>query len=176
MGIGLRAMVFLAALATFGAPAVAQKDEAAPGASLSKTTRRALDDTFKKWQPATVDPQSATCRREAGSPPALLRADLNSDGRPDVALALEAADGVHLVVVFERLVDSVVVDVDRLGQTAADGYLMIEPRGSSYPKDGLEDYFTAATLAVYRCGQARAVYLWSGLGFRKVVLPDTGPT
>lgn len=176
MGIDLRAIAFLTALTVSSIPAVAQQDEAAPGASLSKTTRKALDNTFKKWQPANVDPQSAACRREAGPPPALVQADLNGDGQPDVALALKAADGVHLVVVFERLADSIVVDVDRLGQDAADGYLMIEPRGSSYSKDGLEDYFTANTLAVYRCGQPRTVYFWSGLGFRKLVLPDTGPT
>ena len=33
-----------------------------------------------------------------------------------------------------------------------------------------EDYFAADTLATHRCGGSSAAYIWSGSGFRRVVL------
>jgi hypothetical protein len=137
---------------------------------LTQATRDALDATFKKWQIATVAPQAVACQNGSAAP--FVRGDLNSDGQPDLALAIKTAEGVHLVAVFERATDSTVVDVDSMGQEAADGAVGIQPRGGSFknPDDALDDYFTADTLMVTRCGQPRTLYFWSGLGFRKVVL------
>jgi hypothetical protein len=170
MTVGLRGALVLSLIAAVGAPARAQSDAAV--ASISKDTRKALDDTFDKWELASIEPQSAACRTGGGEAPRLVRGDLNSDGQPDLALAIKARDGVHLVVVFERVTEHIVVDIERLGDSSANGYLMVEPRGSAYvnPADGLHDYFVSDTLAVYRCGQPATAYFWSGLGFRKVSL------
>jgi hypothetical protein len=139
--------------------------------TLTPATRDALDAKFKKWQIATVDPQSVACQNNGSAAP-FVRGDLNGDGQPDLALAIKTDTGVHLVAIFERSTDSTAVDVDSMGQTAADGGVGIQPRGSSFknPDDGLEDYFTADTLVVSRCGQPRTLYFWSGLGFRKLVV------
>jgi hypothetical protein len=147
---------------------------------LSKDHQHALDEAFDKWEAGSVDPQAVACRRDAGVPAAQTRGDFNNDGQPDVAMLVKAADGVHLTVIFARVTESVAVDVDRLGTAAADGWLTVEPRGSGYlnTADGLEDFFSADTIVVSRCGQPRTAYFWSGLDFRKRQLADevvTGP-
>ena len=165
-----RVILSLVSFAAACAPLSAQQPAAVPtGLILSKLSKQALDKTFKHWQVAAVDPKVAACWRGEGNPPAFARGDLNSDGQPDLALAVKANDGVHLVAIFERLTDSVVVTVDTFTGQTVDGYLAIERRGSAFqnPDDHLQDYFTSDTLAVYRCGQPRTVYFWSGLGFRK---------
>ena len=159
------------------APLSAQKVSLPSGLTLSEATRDALNETFDKWQIAPIDPQSVACRTDA-SAQSFVRGDLNSDGQPDLALAVKTADGVHLVAVFERATGGLVVDVDTLGQSAAEGTLGLEPRGSSFknPEDGLEDYFTADTLVISRCGQPQTLYFWNGLGFRKLTLRASSPT
>ncbi len=171
----LRHSFLLAALAAAGCGGgSAQVPGASSGLTLTEATRDALDRAFDKWEIAPVDPQSVSCQaqNDGASSSSFVRGDLNSDGLPDLALAVKTPQGVRLVAVFERTIDSLVVDVDSLGQTAADGALGIQPRGSTFknPGDGLDDYFTAETIAVSRCGQPRTLYFWSGLGFRKVVL------
>ena len=172
----LRHSCLLAAVAVAAAcgRGSAQIPGASSGLTLTEATRDALDKAFDKWEIAPVDPQSVSCQSQNdGAPPSsFVRGDLNSDGQPDLAVAIKTSTGVRLVAVFERAVDSLVVDVDSLGQTAADGAIGIQARGSTFknPGDGLDDYFTADTIAVSRCGQPRTLYFWSGLGFRKVVL------
>ena len=138
---------------------------------LDEKVRDALDDAFDDWGIAAIEPSRAACV-SGETPAAIVRGDFNSDGRPDAALALAVEGTVHLVVVLERVDDSTVIDIETLGQSAADGYLRVEPRGSTYTDArGLEDYFSADTLAVHRCGQPATVYFWSGLDFRKQSLP-----
>ena len=77
-----------------------------------------------------------------------------------------------LVAVFARLEDSTVVNVDSLGSGTAGGYLGIEKRGTKFKSQfGLDDFFAADTLSVYRCGQPTTAYVWAGSGFSKVVMP-----
>jgi len=145
------------------------------GLELSAETRDALSDAFDDWQVAAIDPQSAACLTGEAAALPLVRGDFNSDGRPDVALAIKTADGVHLVVVLDRLEESTVIDVDDLGPETANGFLGVEAQGRAYVDiRGRGDYFSADTLAVNRCGQPRTVYLWSGVGFLRQVLDSVG--
>jgi len=173
MRIDLRCVLVVAGAVLFGAPTVAQKNEAA--AALSKDARKAIGDAFKDWEVAPVAAESAACKPGDGTPGVVARGDFNSDGQPDVAIQIKTADGaIHLVMVFERLTDRVVSDVDRVGQGTAAGFLVVEPRGRSFvnPAGGLRDYFVADTVALYRCDHSRTAYLWTGLGFRKVELSE----
>jgi hypothetical protein len=139
---------------------------------LSKLSRSALDGSFKDWELATLDPRVAECRGASDSPPTLVEGDFNADGVQDSAVAIKTPKGVRLVAVFTRLKEGVAVDVDGLGDSVADGYLAVVKRGTSYrnPGDHLDDYFATDTLIVSRCGQSRTAYLWTGVGFRKIVL------
>jgi hypothetical protein len=173
MRSALPCILIVAGAVLVGAPTLAQKNEAT--ALLSKEARKAIDDVFKDWEIAPMPAASGACEPDGGPPAAVARGDFNSDGQPDVATQIKTADGViHLVMVFARMTDSVVSEVDRVGQGTAGGFLVVEPRGRSFvnPAGGLQDYFVADTVALYRCNHSRTAYLWTGLGFRKVELPE----
>jgi len=146
-----------------------QKDAGAPAVpGLSKAVKSALDEKYKKWTVATVDASAAACRQDGGAAPSSLQADFNSDGLPDLALAIKTADGVHLVVAFTRAIDVLIVDVEKLGDNAADGYLGVEKHGTEIKDElGMRDFLTSDTLAVFRCGQPRTLYLWQAGQFAK---------
>ena len=173
---GFRHALVLVALAATadGSLLLAQEGTTPPtGVMLSKSAKKALDAQFKCWELAPVDPQAAACRRDGGGSPAVVQADFNSDGQQDAALAVKVGDDVRLVVILSRLEDSILVNVDSVGRGTAGASLGIEKRGTKFKNQtsGLEDYFSADTLAVYRCGQPKTAYFWAGSGFTKVVLP-----
>jgi hypothetical protein len=178
MRIRTHAILVVGALALAGAGVEARQS---PDASaIPKESKRALDDAFDKWEAAGIHPQSVACRRDAAAPAAQASGDFNNDGQSDLAMLVKTADGVHLAVIFQRVTEHVVVDADRVGETAADGWIAVEPRGAGYlnTADGLEDFLSADTVVFVRCGQPRTAYFWSGLGFRKAPLPEeevTGP-
>ncbi len=170
-----RALVLMTlAAAAAGAPLLAQKKAELPGGqALPKAVKEALDDRFKRWEVASVDPQAIACRRDGEESPAIVQADFNSDGQQDIALALKVGDEVRLIVIVARMEESTLMDVDSLGRGAAGGYLGIEKRGTKFKASnvGVEDFFPADTLAVYRCGQPKTAYFWAATGFTKVVIP-----
>jgi hypothetical protein len=152
--------------------ATAQQKDTAPTASFatSKLARKAVDDKFKKWEVAPLSPEAAACATE-GPPPRAIEGDFNSDGTPDAAAALKVSDGVHLVAVLNRVEDAFAIDLDTVGQTTADGFLVLQKRGQKYTNAaGLQDFFAADTITFVRCGQPTVAYLWSGSAFRKSTL------
>jgi hypothetical protein len=153
-----------------GAPLAAQKSG---GVALPKIARKALDAKWKGWQLATMDPQSQSCRGDGGESPVVLQGDFDDDGRLDTALAIKTAQGVRLVAAMARVQETLLYDIDSLGDAAASGYLGLERRGTKFtnPNTKLDDYFAADTLTVYRCGQPRTAHIWTGLGFSKVTIP-----
>jgi hypothetical protein len=168
------ALVLAALAAAFaGSSLLAQKETAATaGAAIPKFARKALDDRFKGWELAAVDAQATACRTDGGELPAIVQADFNSDGEPDVALAVRTGDDVRLIAVLARVEDSTVVVVDSIGHDMAGAYLTVEKRGTKFkdPIYGLDDYFTNDTLAVHRCGEQTTIYRWDGAAFEKGVI------
>jgi hypothetical protein len=155
----------------------AQQEQRAASADISKTVRKALDDRWKGWQLATVDPQALSCRpKDAAPPPVVVQGDLDGDGHPDTAFLIKTSQGVRLVAAITRVDDIVLVEVDSLGADAANGVLTLEPRGAkfSYPDLSVDDFFPADTLTISRCGQPTVAYFWLGLEFSKVELRSTG--
>jgi hypothetical protein len=166
-------LVALAA-ATAGSTLLAQKGTTLPtGLSLPKSAKKALDDHLKGWAMAPIDPQASACRRDGEASPAFVQADFDGDGQQDIAVAVKVGDDVRLVAILARMEQSQLVNVDSLGQGAASAYLGIEKRGTKFkdPQYGLDDFLSADTLAVYRCGQSTTAYIWAGSGFIKVVMP-----
>lgn len=172
----MRAAWIVLALASCssGASLTAQQPAAAVPSTiqLPKPSRRLLDDAFKRWQLATVDPRALDCRRDGENAPVLVTGDLNGDGNPDIAVAVATRNGVRLVAILARVTGGVVVEMGELGATSAAGYLGLEPRGRAFKTidDPIGDFFAADTVTVSRCGQPRTAYVWTGTGFRKVVL------
>jgi len=158
-------------LAVIGWPLTARQEDAAPASfATSKIARKAVDGKFKKWGVATIDPKAAACATD-GPPPRAIEGDFNSDGTPDAAAAIKVADGVHLVAVLNRVEDALVIDLDTVGQAAADGFLVLRKRGDKYTDStGLQDFLPADTITFVRCGQPTVAYLWSGTSFRKSTL------
>jgi len=102
----------------------------------------------------------------------VVTGDFNSDGQDDLAAVLKVGNTVRLVVILNRKEDATIIELDTMGQSAADGYLGIRRRGDEFknPGDSLADYFVVDTLQVLRCGQPPTVYFWSGAAFRKSTL------
>jgi hypothetical protein len=144
------------------------------GVALQKDIRKALDEQWHGWELATVDARALACRPDGSASPAVVQGDFDDDGRGDAALLIKTSQGVRLVAAFTRVDDVLVFDVDSLGDTTADGYLGLEPRGAKFinPHTNLDDYFGADTPAVYRCDGSRVAYLWSGVGFTKLEIPE----
>src|ERR1051325_7952025 len=89
----------LAALtaALAGPSALAQKGS---DAAIPTFAKKALQDHFKKnWELASVDPQATACRGDGEGSPSVVQADFNSDGVPDVAMAVKVGNDVRLVAV-----------------------------------------------------------------------------
>jgi hypothetical protein len=156
-------------VATGPASVAAQK---ADGATIPKAARKALDERWKGWQLATIDPQAASCAQDGHAPSALIPGDFDGDGRPDVALAVKTRHGVRLAAVLSRENDTIVYDIDSLGDAAANVSVGVEHRGTKFinPRSMLVDYFPADTLTTSRCGQGRTGYFWTGSGFSKWTL------
>jgi len=154
----------------------AQQEQGTANADLPKNVRKALDDRWKGWQLATVDPQALACRPKDAPPPSVVvKGDLDGDGHPDTAFLIKTSQGVRLVAAITRVDDIYLVEVDSLGSTAADGVLALEPRGAkfSYPDLPVDEFYPADTLTISRCGQPTTAYFWLGLEFSKVVLRST---
>jgi len=146
---------------------------ASSGFVVSKFAKDALDAQYdKKWSLASILPQSASCLSDGAAAKQFVEGDFNSDGQSDIAAALKIGNTVKLVVIFNRAQDAVVMELDTLGESAADGYLSVRRRGDQFqnPGDSLHDYFVVDTIAVSRCGQPQTVYFWSGAAFRKSTL------
>jgi hypothetical protein len=165
-------MVILSSLAGH-----AQQEHGSAGVDLPKNVRKALDDRWKGWQLATIDPQAVSCRpTNAAAPSVVVQGDLDGDGHPDTAFLIKTSQGVRLVAAITRVDDIELVEVDSLGNDSANGVLALEPRGAkfSYPDLAVDDFFPADTLTISRCGQPITAYFWLGLEFSKVELRSTG--
>src|SRR5438034_1360419 len=82
--------------APMAAPVIAQKGTVTPaGFVLPKTARKALDERFKGWALAAIDPQASACNTGGGETPAFVQADFNSDDQPDIAMAVKTANGIR---------------------------------------------------------------------------------
>ena len=151
--------------------ALPPQDPAAP--ELPDKTRESLEEKWKDWTPAAVDPQAVACLKNGVAPAGPLVVDLDSDGHQDFVLTVQTATGVRLVAVLYRLPDFVVHDLDE----GAGGFPTLAPRGAKFmPAGGTDDYFPAQTIVVRRCGQPDVAYLWTGFSFRKTPLaPGTTP-
>jgi hypothetical protein len=143
-----------------------------PPESLPKAARDALNNKWRGWQIATVDPALSCLTGDAATSPMLVQADFDSDGHPDVAAAIQTPQGVRLVAMMSREGGYELFDLDALGDKTAAAYLRVESRGTKFLRPPLQvpDYFSDATLATYTCGGGHTVYVWSGAGFEKIAL------
>jgi hypothetical protein len=147
--------------------AIVPVQEPAAPIELPGDARDALEDKWRDWAPATL-PGDPACLKDGATPVSLVRADLDSDGHADFALAVQTGGAVRLAAVLYRVPEYVVFDLDELGGTPAAATLAVAPRASMFtPAGALPDFFPADTILVRRCGQPDVAYLWTGFSFRK---------
>jgi hypothetical protein len=148
------------------------------GVAISKPAKRALNQRYKHWQLAAVDPAAGSCAANGAGAKAFVQGDLDGDGRADVALALKTDQGVRLVVLLARVQDVALFDVDALGDAQSNVFLGMEHRAAPFSKQtGLvREYFSTDSVTTFHCGQVMTAYLWNGAGFLKTPLsPVSGP-
>lgn len=130
-----------------------------------------LDDRWDTWSLAAIAPDASACAADAA--PAVTL-DVDGDGLADVAAAVRAPDGVHLVALLRRQRGYELFEIDRLGDDVASGYLTVTPPGRAYqnPRTGQETWTLAPTITILRCGQNSAdLYEWFGFRFNKITVP-----
>jgi hypothetical protein len=166
-------VLLVTACAVAGVVAVADK----PESPLPKDARKALDKKWPGWQMAAIDPASASCLADQTAARAVVEGDFDSDGRADIGAAIQTPQGVRLVAMTWREWGYEVYDLDSLGDKMASAYLGRERPGAKFlnPNTQLDDYFPTDTLAAYTCSGGRTAYLWTGLGFRKIVIGNKPP-
>ena len=159
------------ALLAGGAHGASPAPPQAGDAAVPKAARKLLDEKWKGWRLASLDPQATSCHMDGQFAP-VVQADLDGDGRPDVAVAVTTAKGVRLAAIFNRQHDSVLQDIDAIGDTAAAGWIDAARRGTKFRRAGstVDDYFSTDTLIVKPCSGPRTAYFWTGLGFSKQTL------
>lgn len=156
------------ALLAGGAQGAGPAPSQAGDAAVPKAARKLLDDRWKGWRLASLDPQATSCHTDSQFAP-IVQADLNGDGRVDVAVAVTTAQGVRLAAIFNRQDASELRDIDALGDTSAVGGFGVARRGTRLRRGGspVDDYFSIDTLIVKPCSGPRTAYFWTGLGFSK---------
>jgi hypothetical protein len=146
--------------------------ESGPPQLVPKLLEKALDDEFRGWRLATFAGDAA-CQAQAGQSPWAIMGDFNSDGQSDRALVIETAEGLAIVAALRGLDAFRVHKVDTVAAGSAARYLRLEARGHKFPSGvaGVDDHFSHETLAAYTCGGTeRVAYVWTGAGFKRVVL------
>ena len=125
----------------------------------------------ERWKGAQVV-QAAACP-QGGAASSVVAGDLNGDGRIDLALRVQAADGLHLVVALTRTDDYDLWEITK-GVPGGNVQLTVKPRGMRYyRKDStLDNYFPADTLTVTPCGQPSVAFYWTGNSFDPMPLSD----
>jgi hypothetical protein len=139
--------------------------------TIPKAARKLLDEKWKGWRLAGVDPQATSCHPD-GQSGARVEADLDSDGRADLALLVTTPGGVRLAAIFNRIGERMLHDVDGLGETTASAAIGVQRRGTKFRSEGssVDSYFSADTIVAQRCGAPATAYVWNGLTFTKVVI------
>jgi hypothetical protein len=165
------AIVVLAAwgLSAGWAPAQSQK---AASPILPDEARESLKKKWPEWAPAAVATAIDTCRPGGKPAAALVTADFDSDGHADFAAAIQTKAGVRLVVLTWRPWGFDLYDVDSLGDHGLDASVLVAAPGLKFvnPRSGLDDYFSGDTLMTRSCGSGATAYIWTGVGFTRVVI------
>ena len=173
----LSPLAMVAVCCTMSPPIAARQVAVPPAAqdgsisALPKAGREALERRWKTATIAAVDSQASACQNAAPASP-IVSADFDSDTLVDYALAVQAPDGVKLVVLLRRGEEYRVEELDQLGAGPATAFLGLEKRGTRFlnAATSTDDFFSADTLAAHRCGAPTVVYLWAGSGFRRVTV------
>lgn len=175
------AAVFLCAVAAPGvdatgpAPAGAVQDVPAAATRLDEVPGDARKAIGRRWSGWTQAPASGACDATAG--PLALSFDADGDARPDVAVPVQTADGIHLVVVIYRPWDvDVAHDLGPVPGSSGRLALRVAAAGTEYQTPGAEfpRYFSNATLVASDCTGSDVAYLWNGLEFRATPLASAG--
>lgn len=146
--------------------------DASQAPPLPGKARNALKATWPDWHVAPVDAAATACAPGPAAGPVAI--DIDGDGTPDLALAVQTTQGIRLAVLMHRPWGYDLYDVDGLGDAAVSAYLAVTPRGSAYPNPRTAQSSHAGhdTLTWRRCDDpARTLYLWRGFMFEKVVVP-----
>jgi hypothetical protein len=134
---------------------------------LPKLAARVLTQQYRGWKPAAP----ASCAAASSNP---LRGDFNGDGRPDWALQMvDGQNQRHLVVLIARIDE---FDAFDLGADAGDTVMAAIKVGTPYTEPGhvLPDYFGTDAIGDGPCAKPDHAYVWTGSGFRRVVLTGGG--
>jgi len=148
-----------------------QQDAVEP--TLPKMAREALEKRWKKtWTPAEIDQQAASCRAAGTVAPKLVSADVDGDNQADYAMAVKTPAGVQLVALLYRQSGYQIYELDPLGGAQASAVIGLERRGTRFVNaaSSTDDFYSADTVAAYRCGSPTIIYIWTGSGFRRIVL------
>jgi len=138
-----------------------------PG-ELSGEIRSALGRRWPGWSAAAVSTGCAEAAR-----PAAVAFDADGDGRADIALAVQTADGARLAIVLYRSwADDVAYDLGPLPGTTGRVALRIVRAGEQYatPEVSFPRYFSNATLVASDCEGSDVAYRWTGFEFRPMAL------
>jgi hypothetical protein len=134
---------------------------------LPDDARDALGDRWPDWELA-----SAVASCEAGPLQRVVPFDADGDGRQDVAVAVRAADAVHVAIFLNRPWGYILHDVDALPGATGALSLGVAQAGDRFKAQGrtLADFFSNATLVVSTCEGTLTGYLWNGVRFEKTPL------
>jgi len=167
MPTSLRSIVWIVAVLALAAGQTASSRQFA----LPRDAGEALDNRWDTWSLAAIAPEAAACAADAG--PAVTL-DIDGDGLMDVAAAVRAPDGVHLVALLQRQGGHELYEIHRLGDDLASGYVTVTAPGTAYrnPRNGQETWTLAPTITILRCGQETAdLYEWLGFRFNRITVP-----
>jgi hypothetical protein len=151
----------LSVLVTWSATPAAQDDPPA----IQKSARKLLDEKWPGWTLAATDRGTTSCGPAAATR-SLAAGDFDGDGRADTAMAVTTSTTTRLVVILNRLDDSVLYEVDVLQSGKS---WTVRKHGTKFRPAGdvIDDFFAADTLVALGCDEQSTAYFWNGNGFRR---------